>query len=103
MKQILPLLPLLILSLIFPREIPERSVEPAGTVDSDGVFWKDESPQPFLVCVSSTDVHGSPSADSIVLDTLPIGTEVRIRERSLGILGWAMIEPARWVWEQDLC
>lgn len=99
MKQILLLLPF----LMFLLPIPSQQPEPAGGVDSDGVYWADETPQPFLVCVASTDVHGSPSTDSVVLYTLPIGTGVRIRERAQVVLGWAMIEPARWVWEKDLC
>jgi hypothetical protein len=56
----------------------------------------------YIVCGGIANVYGRPAGNTI-LYTLPPGSIVRIREMSKGTLGWAMIEPARWVFMDYLC
>lgn len=58
----------------------------------------------YVVCVETANVYGGPDANQKVEYTLPLGTEVRVRERAKWIEeGWAMIKPAYWVKSSDLC
>lgn len=61
------------------------------------------SPASFYVCVDRLAVKNNPGDQFPALRYLSYGEPVRIRERSHGILGWAMIAPAVWVWEPGLC
>lgn len=77
--------------------------QPLGAVDASGVFWMDPTPRPYRVCVPSLPVYGRPGGEGKVYWVLEEGEIVKVRERSQGIVGWVMIEPARWVLFISLC
>jgi len=62
----------------------------------------DYDPHVYVICGIDAPVYGMPAGTNIMY-VLPIGTEVKIREMSHGVLGWAMIEDSRWVWHEYLC
>jgi hypothetical protein len=77
-----------------------RSPEPP----SGGVAMPPTGRGAYVVCVDEAEVRGGPADFYYVQYTLPFGTEINVRERAKWTLeGWAMIKPALWVSDDDIC
>lgn len=79
-----------------PAAAPMQNSEyqPIGVPEGSDDWW---------VCAMELPVKGAPGEQWDTLYTLHYGDHVGIHDRSKGVQGWAMIEVARWVWEQGLC